>query len=104
MTQALRVALWVPTTTPPDIGDGVVTTNPPDANKALNTKFLLGGSGGGGGIGEAPSDGQQYARQNANWTVVVSAAIGSDAPADGSPYARQDNAWLSLAVTDAGQF
>lgn len=102
MTQAMRVALWVPTTVPPDIGDGVVTTNPPDANKALVTKFLLGGSGGGGGIGEAPSDGQQYARQNANWSVV--AAAGADAPQDGSPYARQDGNWVSLAVMDAGQF
>jgi hypothetical protein len=104
MTQAMRVALWVPTTVPPDIGDSVVTTNPQDANKALPTKFLLGGSGGGGGIGEAPSDGQQYARQNAGWTVVVSAAIGTDAPQDGSPYARQDGNWVSLAVMDAGQF
>lgn len=102
MTQAMRVALWVPTTVPPDIGDSVVTTNPQDANKALPTKFLLGGSGGGGGIGEAPSDGQQYARQNANWSVV--AAAGADAPQDGSPYARQDGNWVSLAVMDAGQF
>jgi hypothetical protein len=103
MTQAMRVALWVPTTVPPDIGDSVVTTNPADANKALPTKFLLGGSGGGGGgISEAPSDGQQYARQNASWTVV--SAAGADAPADGTPYARQDGGWMSLAILDAGTF
>lgn len=30
----------------------------------------VGGGGTGGGIGEAPEDGQQYARQNADWSVV----------------------------------
>ena len=64
MSQAMRVALWVPTVDPPDIGDGVVTTNIPNAAKAIGTKFLLGGgSGGGGGIAEAPSDGKPYVRQ-----------------------------------------
>ena len=58
MTQALRVALWVPTVDPVEIGDGVITTNPPNAQKALTTKFqLAGGGSGGGGIPEAPSDG-----------------------------------------------
>jgi len=30
----------------------------------------VGGGGSGGGIEEAPTDGQQYAREDANWTVV----------------------------------
>ena len=28
-------------------------------------------NGGGGGIGEAPNDGQQYARQSLSWQVVT---------------------------------
>ena len=79
MTQALRVALWVPTVDPVEVGDGVVTTNPPDANKKISTKFLLGGGGsGGGGVGEAPSDGK--------------------------PYMRQDGAWVTADVIDGGVF
>lgn len=71
MSQALRVALWVPTADPPDIGDGVVTTNVSNAVKAIATKFLLGGgSGGGGGIGEAPSDGTPYTRQDGGWVPL----------------------------------
>jgi len=70
MSQAMRVALWVPTVDPPDIGDGVVTTNIPNAAKAIGTKFLLGGgSGGGGGIAEAPSDGKPYVRQDGAWVL-----------------------------------
>jgi len=34
--------------------------------------YLISGGGGGGGIEEAPVDGKQYARQNANWTEVAS--------------------------------
>jgi len=34
------------------------------------------GEGGGGGIPEAPLDGQQYARQSANWSVVTSGSSG----------------------------
>lgn len=70
MTQALRVALWVPTVAPPDIGDGVVTTNSPDAHDAIATKFLLGGGSGGGGVGEAPSDGKPYMRQDGAWVTA----------------------------------
>ena len=71
MTQCLRVARWVPTVDPAEIGDGVITINPPTAHKSLDTKFQLAGGGtGGGGIGEAPSDGQQYCRVNAAWAVA----------------------------------
>ena len=79
MSQALRVALWVPTVDPAEVGDGVVTTNNPNASKAIATKFLLGGgSGGGGGI--------------------------TDAPSDGTPYTRQDGAWVPLSPLDGGVF
>lgn len=79
MTQNARVARWVPTVDPAEVGDGVITTNPPTAGKSLTTKFQLAGSGGGGGgISEAPSD--------------------------GTPYARQDGAWVSMAIIDAGGF
>jgi hypothetical protein len=69
MTQCLRVARFVPVADPADIGDGVVTVNPPTANKSIDTMFQLGGSGGGGGVSEAPSDGKPYVRQNAAWVV-----------------------------------
>jgi hypothetical protein len=104
MTQAMRVALWVPTQVPTEVGDGVVTTNPPDGNKAITTKFLLGGGGGGGGgVPEAPSDGVTYGRKNTQWVPVGTGTV-SDAPADGTPYARQDGGWVSLAIIDAGSF
>jgi hypothetical protein len=35
---------------------------------------------GGGGIPEAPADGQQYARQNASWTVVTGDGSGAPGP------------------------
>lgn len=71
MTQCLRVARWIPAVDPAEIGDSIVTTNPPTAHKTVSTKFQLGGSGGGGGgIPEAPSDGKQYARSNGAWVVV----------------------------------
>jgi len=70
MTQALRVALWVPTVDPPEVGDGILTTNPTDTHKAITTKFQLGGGSGGGGIGDAPSDGKPYMRQNAAWVTA----------------------------------
>ena len=72
MTQALRVALWVPTTTPPDVGDGVVTSDVELAAKVLPTRFALGGGGGGGGgIAEAPVNGKTYGRKDAGWIEIV---------------------------------
>jgi hypothetical protein len=54
---------------------------------------------GGGGIPEAPIDGQQYARQDATWTVVQ--AVGGkggieEAPMDGNFYVRQNGSWIDL--------
>ena len=71
MSQNARVALWIPTVDPDEIGDSIVTTNPPTAEKVITTKFQLGGSGGGGGgIPEAPSDGTPYVRQDADWVQL----------------------------------
>lgn len=59
--------------------------------------------GSGGGIAEAPTDGQVYARQSAAWVVVVTGGGGiPDAPSDGTAYIRQNGAWSN--VFDAGTF
>ena len=42
------------------------------------------------GIPEAPTDGQQYARQSEAWSVVETFP---EAPIDGQQYARQNEAW-----------
>lgn len=63
------------------------------------------GEGGGGGIPEAPIDGQQYARQDAGWSVVQMPEGGiEEAPMDGNYYVRQNGAWLNLetALKDLG--
>ena len=54
---------------------------------------------GGGGIPEAPVDGQQYARQDATWTVVQPGGGGGgieEAPMDGNFYVRQNAQWINL--------
>ena len=53
---------------------------------------------------DAPSDGQQYARQNGEWTPVESVEPGiPDAPSDGNQYARQDGTWTVVepGISDA---
>ncbi len=106
MTQALRVALFVPTVDPAEVGDAIQTTAPPNAQKAIATKFQLAGSGGGGGgIPEAPNDGSQYGRQSLGWTKITVGGGGiTDAPVNGKPYARQDGGWVALDILDAGTF
>jgi len=60
------------------------------------------GGGSGGGIEEAPEDGQEYARKDAGWVVVSSTggpgATGGipEAPQDGNFYVRSDGQWLNL--------
>ena len=57
------------------------------------------------GIGEAPLDGKQYARKNAEWKEVVGDGTGSaieEAPSDGKQYARQDEAWSEVEAVEAG--
>ena len=70
--------------------DGLLT----QGNAAL-ARTYLGITGGGGGIPEAPVDGQLYGRENANWVVVPPAGI-SDAPVDGTLYARLNAAWSAV--------
>jgi hypothetical protein len=54
-----------------------------------------------GPVPEAPTDGQQYARQSSAWTVVASGGGGiSDAPNDGTAYARKSLGWTHLTHTD----
>jgi hypothetical protein len=68
MSQNARVALWVPTDDPPDAAADVIVTNDlPDAIKVIPTLFAAGGSGGGGGIPEAPINGKPYVRQDGGW-------------------------------------
>lgn len=80
MSQNARVALWVPTGTPPDpTNDGIVTNDLPDSIKAIPTRFVAAGGGsGGGGI--------------------------SEAPINGKPYVRQDGAWVDFSTIDGGTF
>ena len=52
-------------------------------------------------IPDAPVDGQQYARQNASWSVVAGGGGGiADAPSDGTLYGRKSAAWTHLSHTD----
>jgi hypothetical protein len=72
--------------------DGLLT----QGNAALARAYL--GISGGGGIPEAPVDGQLYGRDNATWVVVPPPGI-SDAPIDGNQYARQNAAWSVVSAT-----
>ena len=46
---------------------------------------VVGGTGGPGGVPEAPADGKQYGRQNTSWTEIVGGgAAGDYLPLDGS--------------------
>lgn len=49
---------------------------------------------------DAPSDGNQYARKNGGWEIVVSSGGGlEDAPSDGNRYGRQNGAWVTVAAS-----
>jgi hypothetical protein len=49
-----------------------------------------------GDIAEAPIDGQQYARKDAAWVVVISGTGGiPEAPTDGTLYGRLNSAWAA---------
>jgi hypothetical protein len=52
------------------------------------------------GIPEAPTDGQQYARKSAAWSVVTGGSGGGipEAPSDGSIYSRLNAAWTAIAA------
>ena len=48
------------------------------------------------GIPEAPSDGKQYAREDATWTEVAEGI--PEAPEDGKQYAREDAGWTEVVA------
>lgn len=53
-----------------------------------------------GGIGEAPSDGNQYVRQNSSWQLVELQEAGiKDAPSDNNRYVRRNEQWITLVDT-----
>jgi len=70
------------------------------------------------GIGEAPNDGKQYARQSEAWAEVVTAGGGPadtdslpegstnkyfpEAPNDGKQYARQSEGWSEVVASGGG--
>ena len=48
---------------------------------------------------DAPSDGNQYARKDGGWEIVVSGGGGlEDAPSDGIRYGRLNGAWTAVAA------
>jgi hypothetical protein len=53
------------------------------------------GTGGVGGIIDAPEDGKTYARLDGDWTEITPGGI-SEAPQDGALYARIDGEWQSF--------
>jgi hypothetical protein len=58
---------------------------------------VLAGSGG-GGIGEAPNDGQYYARHSLNWAVAPGGL--TDATVDGTLYGRKSGSWQHVTHND----
>lgn len=50
---------------------------------------------------DAPVDGNQYARQNGSWQAIV-LPTGTDAPSDGEQYVRQNGAWTQLSTGPVG--
>lgn len=55
---------------------------------------------GGGGIPDAPEDGQLYGRKDGGWTAVAGGGGGGipEAPADGSIYGRGNGGWKQAAA------
>lgn len=47
------------------------------------------------GIPDAPSDGTLYGRKNASWSIVPAGGV-PEAPTDGAVYARQNSAWVAV--------
>lgn len=57
-----------------EAGDGITITK-------TNQTYTFSATGGGsGGIGEAPTDGQQYGRQNAAWTLISGGGVTASNP------------------------
>jgi hypothetical protein len=69
MSQNLRLALWVPQANPAAVGNAILTTAASTANKRIASQFAAAGSGG-GGIAEAPLDGDSYVRADGVWVKL----------------------------------
>jgi hypothetical protein len=54
----------------------------------------------GGGIPDAPTDGQTYGRNTGTWVVVSGGGGISDSPADGTLYGRVNPSWRHIVHTD----
>jgi hypothetical protein len=64
----------------------------------FNTQWVDQTGGGGGGIPEAPNDGELYGRQSQAWAAINIPDPGiPEAPNDGQQYARQSQAWSVVA-------
>lgn len=51
----------------------------------------------GGGIPDAPNDGNLYGRKNLAWSIVTGGGGGiADAPVDGTTYGRNNAAWINV--------
>jgi len=87
MTQNARLALYVPTGADADPGEIIEIRGTAALGQPIPTRFSP-QAGAVGGIGEAPLDGEFYARRNADWEVTIGAS-----PEDGQMYARQGDGW-----------
>jgi len=125
MTQNARLALYVPTTADADPGEIIEVRSTAALGAPIQTRFAP-QAGSAGGIGDAPADGEFYARRNADWEPSVGAAPDDgqlwlrqgdgwvvapqfpEAPTDGKQYARSNAAWTEVtslpAVIDGGTF
>lgn len=76
-----------------DFGSGLSISQSSQTDPNTGQSYTIGMlSSTGGGIPEAPNDGNFYARQNSNWSSFTP-GIG-DAPSDGQTYVRQNANWV----------
>ena len=74
-----------------------ITIDPAAGTGAVTINSTATG-GGGGGIPEAPNDGELYGRQSQAWAAINIPNPGiPEAPNDGQQYARQSQAWSVVA-------
>ena len=103
MSQNARVALFIPTTADADPGEIIEIRGTAAVGRPLPTRFFA-QAGSAGGVPEAPTDGEFYARRNADWEISVGTS-----PEDGQMYARQGDGWVVSppfpeAPTDSKQY
>jgi hypothetical protein len=77
--------MWYTTPTDPDSSQWVQISG-----------FSAYASGVGGGIAEAPTDGQTYARRDNGWISMGGAVPVNEAPNDGKQYVRKNQAWAEV--------